>query len=58
MAGFNPQAAISFWERMAQASGGNQPPEFLSTHPSDETRIQKVKEYVKEAEKYYKSPSR
>jgi len=58
MAGYNPQAAIGFWQRMAQAGGGNQPPEFLSTHPSDETRIKKVKEYVKEAEKYYKNPSR
>jgi predicted Zn-dependent protease len=44
---------------MAQVGGGaNKPPEFLSTHPSDETRIEKVKGYVKDAEKYYKPNSR
>jgi predicted Zn-dependent protease len=54
MAGYNPQEAIAFWERMAKISeSGNAPPEFLSTHPSDETRIKKVKEYVLEAMKYY-----
>ncbi len=59
MAGYNPQEAIAFWERMAKVGGsGNKPPEFLSTHPSDETRIKKVREYVKEAMKYYKPNSR
>jgi predicted Zn-dependent protease len=57
MAGYNPQEAIPFWERMAKA-GGQQPPELLSTHPSDETRISKMKDYVKEAMKYYKPNSR
>jgi predicted Zn-dependent protease len=53
MAGYDPQTAIPFWERMA-ASGGAKPPEFLSTHPSDATRINRIKEAMPEALKYYK----
>ena len=53
MAGYNPNEAAPFWQRMAAISGGQKPPEFLSTHPSDETRIQKVKQYAEEAMKYY-----
>ena len=52
MAGYDPQEAIPFWERMAEA-GGSKPPEFLSTHPSDETRIRKLKQFMPEALKYY-----
>jgi len=54
MAGYNPREAISFWTRMASASQGNKPPEFLSTHPTDEKRIQKLQGYMNEALKYYK----
>lgn len=54
MSGYNPQEAIPFWERMAKASNGEKPPEFLSTHPADETRIQRLQEYMPEALKYYK----
>jgi predicted Zn-dependent protease len=53
MAGYDPQEAIRFWERMSQ-SGGAKPPEFLSTHPSDQTRINNLKAYMPEAMKYYK----
>lgn len=52
MAGYNPQEAIPFWERMA-AAGGNKPPEFLSSHPSDATRIANIRSYMPEAMKYY-----
>lgn len=38
-AGFNPSESITLWQKMAQASQGSQPVEFLSTHPSPETRI-------------------
>lgn len=54
MAGYNPEAAIEFWQRMSMASGGTSVPELLSTHPSDQTRIQKVRLYVEEAKKYKK----
>jgi predicted Zn-dependent protease len=53
MAGYNPEEAVPFWERMAK-SGGQKPPEFLSTHPADETRIQKLRELMPEALTYYK----
>jgi predicted Zn-dependent protease len=53
MAGYDPQAAIGFWERMS-AVGGVKPPELLSTHPSDDTRINDLKKYMPEAMKYYK----
>ena len=54
MAGYNPKHAIGFWERMAQMKGGQAPPEFMSTHPSDTTRIRKIKELVPVAMQYYK----
>jgi predicted Zn-dependent protease len=55
MAGYDPREAEAFWVRMSNASGaGNKPPEFFSTHPSDETRVAKVREYAQEAMKYYK----
>jgi predicted Zn-dependent protease len=52
MAGYNPQEAIPFWERMA-ASGGAKPPEFLSSHPSDETRIANIRSYMPQALRFY-----
>lgn len=56
MAGYDPQAAIGFWTRMSQ-QGGQAPPEILSTHPSDETRVTTLKEFMPEAMKYYKPAS-
>ena len=52
MAGYNPERAVSFWQDMSKV-GGNKPPEILSTHPSDAHRIDKVKEFLPEALKYY-----
>jgi predicted Zn-dependent protease len=48
IAGYNPDEAIPFWERMA-ALGGGGTPEFLSTHPSDETRIKQLEAWLPEA---------
>ncbi len=54
MAGYDPNTAVVFWERMAKMKEGTAPPEFLSTHPSDETRIEKIKALMPEAMQYYK----
>ncbi len=53
LAGYNPREAVPLWERMAALSAGNRPPEFLSTHPAEATRIQKIKDNMDEALKYY-----
>jgi predicted Zn-dependent protease len=53
MAGYNPEAAVPFWERMEQASGGKTPPEFLSTHPSGGRRIEQLRRCLPEAMAYY-----
>ena len=53
MAGYDPREAIPFWQRMAKL-GGSKPPFFLSDHPADEERIQKLQELMPEALKYYK----
>ena len=53
MAGYDPNAAVGFWQRMAEASSGQAPPEILSTHPSDESRIRKIQEHLPEAMQYY-----
>lgn len=53
MAGYNPSEAVEFWKRM-QNTGGQKPPEFLSTHPSDQTRIENLQKFLPEAMKYYK----
>jgi predicted Zn-dependent protease len=58
MAGYNPQEAIPLWERMEKAGGGNKPPEFLSTHPSEGRRIEKLKQLMPEALTYYKPVGR
>lgn len=45
IAGYDPMASVGLWERMGAASGGQAPPEFLSTHPSNETRIANIKSW-------------
>ena len=54
MAGYDPNQAVPFWQRMSDLSKGQKPPEFLSTHPSDETRIKDIQKALPEALKYYK----
>lgn len=54
MAGYDPNEAPKFWERMSALSGGQAPPEFLSTHPSHETRVRDLNSWIPEAMQYYK----
>ena len=56
MAGYDPAEAISFWQRMSSVNKGNHVPEFLSTHPSDETRIKRLSALVPEIREKYYSP--
>jgi predicted Zn-dependent protease len=53
-AGYNPNEAIAFWERMSK-SDGKKPPEFLSTHPADGKRIAELKNHLPKAMKYYRT---
>jgi predicted Zn-dependent protease len=49
IAGYNVEEAVVFWERMAAKSSGKSQPEFMSTHPSDATRIANLKALLPEA---------
>lgn len=56
MAGYNPNEAVAFWTRMAGLAG-QRPPEFLSTHPMDEKRIERLKNYMPKAMELYNKSS-
>ncbi len=53
MAGYDPHEAVTFWQRMAAQNKGGSPPEFLSTHPADATRIAAIQNEIPNAMKYY-----
>lgn len=53
MAGYDPHIAVDFWQRMAANKDGQAPPEFMSTHPADATRIKQIKKLLPKALKYY-----
>ena len=55
MAGYDPQEAPKFWERMAEQSGGEAPKEFMSTHPSHDTRISDLNANMPRALEYYRA---
>ncbi len=54
MAGYDPNLAVAFWGRMAKLKEGKTIPEFLSTHPSDQTRMKNIQAQIPEAMKYYR----
>jgi predicted Zn-dependent protease len=53
-AGYDPRAALDLWKRMGEAAKGQRPPEFLSTHPAEATRIQQIEGWLPEALTYYR----
>ena len=52
MAGYNPEVAITFWQRMSSATGGGSSSLFAD-HPSDAQRIEQIQGWLPEAKKYY-----
>src|ERR1051325_11245071 len=52
-AGYDPHQAVAFWKRMQRATRGKQPPEFASDHPSDQHRIERIQQWLPEAEHEY-----
>ena len=54
-AGYDPRESVALWERMGQMSGGGGPSEFMSTHPSHETRIDQLKKWMPEAMAIYQA---
>jgi metalloendopeptidase OMA1, mitochondrial len=56
-AGYDPHQAVAFWKRMLRASKGKEPPEFLSDHPSDAHRVERVRGWLPEAERAYATES-
>ena len=57
MAGYDPQVAVSFWQRMAAKNGNSQQNDLYSDHPSDATRIRQIQEWMPEAMRYYTPPT-
>jgi predicted Zn-dependent protease len=57
-AGFDPRESVALWKRMQQNAGGGKPPEFLSTHPSETTRIQALESHMPEAMALYEQAVR
>jgi predicted Zn-dependent protease len=53
-AGYDPHQAVAFWKRMQRASKGQEPPEFLSDHPSDAHRVERVESWLPQAERAYR----
>jgi predicted Zn-dependent protease len=54
LAGYNPREAVALWKRMQSMSNGQKPPEFLSTHPTEQTRIQRLEQEMPNALRHYK----
>jgi len=54
-AGYNPQSAISLWQKMAKLNSGGQPPKWLSTHPANEDRIKDLQVYAQKVEPLYQA---
>ena len=53
MAGYDPRESLAFWARMSRAKTGQAPPEWLSSHPADQTRMQRIQAIIPNVMKYY-----
>jgi predicted Zn-dependent protease len=54
-AGYDPRAAVTLWKKMAATGSGEAPPAFMSTHPSDQQRQQRLAELAPKMQPYYQA---
>jgi predicted Zn-dependent protease len=54
-AGYDPRAAVSLWQKMGRLGGGDKPPQWLSTHPSDQSRTRDVQSYAERVMPLYEA---
>ncbi|MDR3250133.1 MAG: M48 family metallopeptidase [Tannerella sp.] len=54
IAGYNPENAVAFWQKMSDATGNSNQSDLLSTHPNDNKRIEEIRKHLPEVSKYRK----
>ncbi len=57
-AGYNPQAGVTLWQKMIRANSGGHPPQFLSTHPAEQERVEQIRALLPTVQPLYEATRR